>query len=154
MLDDARTPDTPHRPDGRVMQGVIPYLVLDGRSGAAANFYAAAFGAIDLGRMPMDGAAGQFMHVQVEINGGALMLTDHGDPGATGRGGPPLPRGHLQLVVPDGQVWWDRAVAAGCTVRAPFARQFWGDDWGLLVDPFDIHWAVLTPGPQAAEGGE
>lgn len=146
MPDDASPASPPYRPDDRVMQGVIPYLAMAGQSGAAADFYARAFAATDIGRMPMDGAPGQFMHVQLEINGGALMMTDHGMSSATAA--PPLPSGHLQLVVPDGQHWWDRAVAAGCTVAAPFERQFWGDDWGLLRDPFGIHWAVLTPGPQ------
>jgi multidrug efflux pump len=35
-----------------------------------------------------------------------------------------MPHGHLQLIVPDAQVWWDRAVAAGCRVVAPLERQF------------------------------
>lgn len=136
-----------YRPDDRVMQGVIPYLCLAGKSGAAADFYLRAFGAKDLGRMPFEGRPGQFMHVQVEINGGALMLTDETMMASvTGEG--PIPAGHLQLVVPDGQVWWDRAIAAGCTVLAPFERQFWGDTWGLLADPFGLKWAVLTPDPK------
>ncbi|MGQ0564819.1 MAG: VOC family protein [Gemmobacter sp.] len=128
------------------MKGVIPYLAMNGQAGVAADFYARAFGATDLGRMPIDDAPGKFMHVQVEINGGALMMIDHTMSSATDA--PPMASGHLQLVVADGQVWWDRAVAAGCTVVAPYERQFWGDDWGLLADPFGIKWAVLTPGPQ------
>lgn len=142
--------DIPHdqryRPDDRVMKGVIPYIGLAGRCGEAADFFAKAFAAKDIGRMPMEDKPGHFMHLQLEINGGAFMLTDHTmssvEPGES-----PMPHGHLQLVVPDGQVWWDRAVAAGCTVVAPFERQFWGDDWGLLRDPFGINWAVLTPDP-------
>ena len=136
-----------YRPDDRIMQGVIPYLCLAGRSGAAAAFYARAFGAEDIGRMPMPDRDGEFMHLQLAINGGALMLTDHVDMSSAAGVEAPLTRGHLQLVVPDGQVWWDRAVAAGCTVVAPFERQFWGDEWGLLADPFGLKWAVLTPDP-------
>lgn len=134
-----------YRPEDRVMQGVIPYLALDGRCGEAAEFYGRAFGAQDIGRMEMEGQPGRYMHLQVQINGGALMLTDHSDMGSAQGGG--AMRGHLQLVVPDGQAWWDRAVAAGCTVVAPYARQFWGDEWGLLRDPFGLLWAVLTPDP-------
>ncbi len=136
-----------YRPEDRVMQGVIPYLALPGQAGAAADFYIRAFGARDIGRMPFEGRPGEFMHVQVEINGGALMLTDNDMMSSAVGGTEPIPRGHLQLVVPDGQVWWDRAVAAGCTVLAPFERQFWGDTWGLLSDPFGLKWAVLTPDP-------
>jgi PhnB protein len=139
--------DQRYRPEDRVMQGVIPYLALPGQAGAAADFYMRAFGAKDIGRMPFEDRPGQFMHVQVEINGGALMLTDHEMMSSAVGGTDPIPRGHLQLVVPDGQAWWDRAVAAGCTVVAPFERQFWGDTWGLLSDPFGLKWAVLTPDP-------
>jgi PhnB protein len=146
MPNDTST-DQRYRPDDRVMQGVIPYLCLAGKSGAAADFYVSAFGAKDIGRMPMEDAPGQFMHLQVEINGGALMLTDYTDMSSVEPGVSPIPAGHLQLVVPDAQVWWDRAVAAGCTVIAPLERQFWGDTWGLLVDPFGLKWAILSPDP-------
>lgn len=139
--------DQRYRPEDRIMQGVIPYICLAGQTGAAVDFYLKAFGATDIGRMPMDGRPGQYMHAQVEINGGALMLTDETGMSSVEGMGPPMPNGHLQLVVPDGQVWWDRAVAAGCSVVAPFERQFWGDTWGLLSDPFGMKWAVLTPDP-------
>ena len=138
--------ETNARPEPGTMKGVIPYLTMQGNAAAAADFYVRAFGAADAGRLPLDDAPGKFMHVQVTINGGALMMTDYGMSSATDA--PPLPSGHLQLVVDDGQVWWDRAVAAGCTIEAPYERQFWGDDWGLLRDPFGICWAVLTPGVQ------
>lgn len=141
--------DTPQqRPDARVMQGVIPYLAMGGKAGEAADFYITAFGAKDMGRMPLENGAG-LMHAQVEINGGALMMTDYSMSSATDA--PPMASGHLQLVVGDGQMWFDRAVAAGCTVLEPFGRQFWGDDWGLLQDPFGIKWAVLTPGPEQVQ---
>lgn len=135
------------------MQGVIPYLCLAGQSGAAADFYIAAFAARDIGRMPMEGQAGQYMHLQLEINGGALMLTDYTEMSSVMGGESPIPRGHLQLVVPDGQAWWDRAVKAGCKVVAPYERQFWGDTWGLLTDPFGLKWAVLTPDPALWDKG-
>jgi PhnB protein len=135
------------RPDESAMRGPIPYLALGGRAAEALDFYARAFGATDLGRMPMEGDPARLMHGQVAINGGALMVTDHmGDDFGPG----PMMRGHLQLVVHDGRAWWDRAVAAGCTAEMPFARQFWGDEWGLLRDPFGIAWAILQPGPEGA----
>lgn len=138
----SETATTPARPTAAVMRGVIPYLNLAGRAGEAADFYARAFAATDLGRMP-DETPGRFLHVQIEVNGGALMMTDHAGTAAPSEGF------HLQLVVADGAAWWHRAVAAGCTVEAPYERQFWGDDWGLLRDPFRIRWAVLQPAPEA-----
>jgi PhnB protein len=144
MTNDNTTADPDQGPQDRVMQGVIPYLSLAGCAGEAADFYQKAFAARDIGRMPFPDGPG-LMHVQVEINGGALMLTDHA--GEQSETGSPLRRGHLQLVVPDGRGWFDRAVAAGCDPVVPFARQPWGDDWGMVRDPFGILWAMLTPDP-------
>jgi PhnB protein len=138
--------ETETRPSPDAMRGVIPYVSLGGRAGEAADFYARAFGARDLGRMPMEDRPGAYMHIQVEVNGGALMMTDMHDPA---QAAPVTPQGfHLQLIVGDGQAWWRRAVEAGCTVRAPYERQFWGDEWGLLEDPFGLLWAVLEPAPE------
>lgn len=136
--------DQRYRPADRIMQGVIPYLSLAGKAGEAADFYIRAFGAKDIGRMPFPDRPGQFMHLQVEINGGALMLTD--DTRSTDAPyAPPLTRGHLQLVVPNGADWMARAIEAGCEVVIPYGRQPWGDDWGMVRDPFGLLWAVLTP---------
>lgn len=132
--------------DPRVMQGVIPYLAMNGKAGEAADFYARAFAAQDIGRMPLHDAPGKLMHAQVVINGGALMMTDYSE--SSDSDAPPMASGHLQLVVDDGRAWWDRAVAAGCTVVSQYEMQFWGDWWGLVADPFGIRWSVLQPGPQ------
>jgi PhnB protein len=132
------------RPDDRVMQGVIPYLaMIPGRAGEAADFYIKAFAVKDLGRHPLEGQPDHFINITIEINGGALMLSDMGN-----ETGGPLLHGHLQLVRNDGQEWWDRAIAAGCVETSPYQRMFWGDDWGLMRDPFGVEWAILQPGPQ------
>jgi PhnB protein len=138
------------RSDSPVMTGVIPYLSLAGRAAEALDFYARAFGAEELGRMPDPQSPGRLMHAQAAINGGALMMTDSEMGAGTGEGARTF--GHLQLVVSDGRAWWDRAVAAGCAVVEPYARQFWGDDWGLLEDPFGFRWAVLQDGEGRVEG--
>jgi PhnB protein len=130
------------------MRGVIPYLSLAGRAAEAADFYARAFAAVDLGRQPDPGHPGRFMHVQLAINGGCLMMTDHTGCGEDGAPQTVQHNGHLQLVVENGAAWWEHAVAAGCEVVQPYERQFWGDDWGLLRDPFGFHWAVLQAGAQ------
>ena len=137
--------ETTGRPDPSVMRGVIPYLGLGGRAGEAADFYARAFGAAELGRFAEPDKPGRFMHLQVEINGGCLMMTDHSADDAPLRG---LQGAHLQLVVGDGRSWWSRAIAAGCKELIAYERQFWGDDWGMLEDPFGIRWAILQPGAE------
>ncbi len=125
----------------RVMQGVIPYLSVDGAD-KAIEFYAKAFGAKDLGTMRTEDGK-HVMHCQLEINGGALMLSD-----AAVMEGKQVPSDSytMQLVVSEGDMWWNRAVDAGCVVEIPFEMQFWGDRWGKLRDPFDISWALLEPG--------
>jgi PhnB protein len=140
---------TPTRPDASVMNGVIPYVGYRGRANEAADFYAKAFGATDLGRMPDAERPERLMHAQLEINGGCLMMTDHGADGAEPFSG--LKGMHMQLVVEDGRAWWDRALAAGCKEVMPYERQFWGDDWGMVEDPFGIQWAILQPGPEREE---
>ncbi len=126
----------------RAMKGVIPYIGMNGKAGEAADFYVRAFGARETGRMPTEGDPSRLMHCQVEINGGAVMMSDMSPPDT------PVvtPQGfHLQLVVEDGDLWWDRAIAAGCTVCMPFETMFWGDRWGMLTDPFGLSWSIDEP---------
>jgi PhnB protein len=140
MPDDIKTADV--KTDARTMRGVIPYLSMDGKAGEAAAFYARAFDARDLGRLPGEQDPSRLMHCQIEINGGALMMSDMRGPGEPAV----TPQGfHLQLVVEDGDFWWNRAVEAGCKVVMPFEKMFWGDRWGLLTDPFGLTWAIDEP---------
>jgi uncharacterized glyoxalase superfamily protein PhnB len=124
------------------MQGVIPYLSVDNADKVIA-FYEKAFGAKDLGTMRTEDGK-HVMHSQLEINGGAIMLSE-----ASIMEGKQVVSGSytMQLVTREGDRWWKRAVDAGCTVDVPFAMQFWGDRWGKLRDPFGISWALLEPGP-------
>jgi uncharacterized glyoxalase superfamily protein PhnB len=127
----------------RIMQGVIPYLAMENARGAV-EFYIKAFGAKLDGEIATMPGSDKVANACVVINGGALMLSDHfpemGQPAAKGGLGYTM-----QLVVLDGDVWWNRAVSAGCTVVTPFALQFWGDRWGQLRDPFGIDWAINEP---------
>jgi PhnB protein len=132
----------PH-PDPATVGGVIPYLAMGGRANAAADFYAKAFGATDVFRLPLEKATDKLLHCHIVINGGSLMMTDHGydqDPPP-----PPPTSVTMQLVVDDGDWWFARAVAAGCIVEMPLTPMFWGARFGRLVDPFGIAWAFNAP---------
>jgi PhnB protein len=122
--------------------GVIPYLSFDNATEVIA-FYIKAFGAKEIARMY--GADGKrIMHCQLEINGGGLMLSDN----FVEYGLPPIQRSRsyvMQLVVPDGDIWWDRAVKAGCRETMPFAVAPWGDRYGQMLDPFGVTWSVSCP---------
>ncbi len=122
------------------MQGVIPYLNVLGASDASA-FYQKAFAAEELRRMPTDD--GRLIHCHLKINNGSLMLSDcfpeHGYEHQ------PSHSFMMTLVVDDADIWWNRAVAAGCEIKMPLDIQFWGDRYGQLIDPYGVAWAVNQP---------
>ena len=75
--------NAPHPTDPAVMNGVIPYLLMVGRAAEACDFYARAFGAKGLGRMPFPDGKPGLIHAQIEINGevratGTLSVVDYG----------------------------------------------------------------------------
>ena len=121
--------------------GVVPHLAL-GDANAALELYTRAFGAEVLATIPaQDGK--RLMHSHLVINKGALFVMDvfpeHGHPVET-------PQGFvLHLQVDDADKWFDRAVAAGCTVVMPCALQFWGDRYGQVKDPFGVRWSIGGP---------
>ena len=127
----------------RIMKGVIPYLAIDGAT-KAIEFYKQAFGAKVFGQVTLMPGDTRVANVSLVINDGVMMLSDN-----FSNQGQPAARGGLgytmTLVVSDGDMWWKRAVNAGCTVTTPFAKQFWGDRFGALKDPFGIDWSINEP---------
>lgn len=124
--------------DTPATSGLTPYINVDGAA-AAMDFYIKAFGAIERGRNTM-GDDTRIIHGSLEINGGPLFVSDffpdHGFPAVA-------PQGYnLHLQVNDAQAWWDRAVAAGCTITQPLKLEFWGDTYGQLKDPYGVTWAI------------
>lgn len=127
-------------PDG--MRSVTPHLVCDGAA-AAIDFYKAAFGAVEVGRMP--GPDGRLMHAQIRIGDSAVMLVDESP--KFGMLGPKSLKGTpvtIHLYVPDVDAFVARAVDAGAKVVMPPADMFWGDRYGSLEDPFGHRWSVAT----------
>jgi PhnB protein len=47
--------------------------------------------------------------------------------------------------VPDADTVWNKAVAAGASVKLPLENQFWGDRYGQLEDPFGFTWSIGGP---------
>jgi PhnB protein len=124
--------------DFRPKSGLTPYLSIDGAR-KAIDFYKQAFGAVEREAMPTE-EGDRLMHSQVDINGSPLFISDffpdHGYH-------PVAPQGfNLHLHVDDAQMWWDRAVGAGCTITSPLKTEFWGDIYGQLRDPFGVTWAI------------
>lgn len=124
------------------MHSLTPHLVC-ANAAAAIDFYRQAFGAEEIMRLPMpDGKLG---HAMLRIGDSMLMLADEfpqweSHSPATLRGSPVT----IHLAVPDVDATFEQAVAAGATARIAPADMFWGDRYGVLVDPFGHHWSVAT----------
>ncbi len=127
-------------PEG--MHSLTPHLICNGAA-AAIEFYKAAFGAVELTRVP--GPGGKLMHASVRIGDSALMLVDEAPEwemfGPTALKGSPVT---IHLYVKDVDATVAQAVAAGARVTMPVAEMFWGDRYGTLEDPFGHRWSVAT----------
>jgi uncharacterized glyoxalase superfamily protein PhnB len=123
---------------------ITPHLVIKGAA-EAIEFYKRAFGAEELGRMPIPGSDGQMRvgHAALQIGDSRLMLADEcPEYGVLGpNGSSPVA---IHLYVTDADATFDRAVEAGARVTMPLADMFWGDRYGKLVDPFGHHWSIAT----------
>jgi PhnB protein len=127
-------------PDG--YHSVTPYLTVRGAA-QAIEFYKAAFGAVELVRMPMPD--GSIAHAEVKIGDSPVMFGEEnpawGNKSPQALGGTPA---GLMIYVDDCDAVFDRAVAAGATVMKPLANQFYGDRSGTVIDPFGHAWTVAT----------
>jgi len=127
-------------PDG--YHSVTPYLIARNAT-QAIEFYKRAFGAQELGKLPMpDGKIG---HAELRIGNSIVMLADEfpqmGSQSQQSLNGTAV---GLALYVENVDEVFDRAVKAGATVKEPVADKFWGDRAGTLIDPFGHKWTVLT----------
>ncbi|MGZ8346562.1 MAG: VOC family protein [Allosphingosinicella sp.] len=121
---------------------VTPYLIVDGAI-EAIRFYEAAFGAVEVVRMPS--GEDKLAHAEMRIGDSHVMLADESpDMGHLG----PLKRGgataSLLIYGPDVDAAFARAIAAGATEEQPPSDQFWGDRMGSLRDPFGHRWSLAT----------
>ncbi|WP_424362909.1 VOC family protein [Methylocystis parvus] len=127
-------------PEG--MHTLTPHIVCAGAA-EAIDFYKKAFGATEFMRMP--GPDGKLMHASLRIGDSMLMLVD--EMPQWGALGPRALKGAsvtLHLAVPNVDEVFAQAVAAGASVKMPVADMFWGDRYGLVIDPFGHEWAIAT----------
>jgi PhnB protein len=125
---------------------VVPYLTVSSGVGAIA-FYKKGLGAKEIMRMPgQDGK--RLMHAELEINGHALYLSDDFPEMSgehTGGGRTPEKLGGTPCAV------FVQLNKAGAKVTMPAADQFWGDRFGMIVDPFGHAWSFGAPLPKPAK---
>jgi PhnB protein len=121
---------------------LTPYMVMPDATAALA-FYAVAFGAVEVQRIP--GPEGGISHAEMAIGSSRFMLTDENAqagarcPGSYG-GSPVM----IYLYVSDVDMLVSRAVAAGARLVHPVQRQFYGDRMGTIRDPFGYTWFIAS----------
>jgi PhnB protein len=117
---------------------VTPHLTVD-VAAAAIDFYARAFGAVEIDRIP--GPDGKLMHATLRIGNAIVMLNDpfEGQPPSQG---PPAVTIHLYVA--DADTTFATATAAGAQPIMPLADMPWGDRYGIVADPFGLAWAIAT----------
>lgn len=124
------------------MHSLSPHLVCAGAADAIA-FYKRAFGAEETVRLA--GPDGKLMHACLTIAGSSVMLVDempnHAVLGPKALKGSPVT---LHLFVPDVDKAYAIAISAGAQPMMWPTDMFWGDRYGVLVDPFGHRWSLAT----------
>ncbi len=126
--------------------GLIPHLVCS-PCAEAIDFYKKAFGAEEIRRLPApDGR--RILHAQIRIGKNFVFLVDDfpehcggKSSTATSLQGTPVTLHHY---VENCDAAIQRAWDAGATVIMPAADMFWGDRFGVVVDPFGHKWSFAT----------
>jgi len=121
---------------------LTPYLIIRGAADAI-EFYKKALGATELFRFPApDGKIG---HAEIKIGDSPIMVADEypemGYKGPQSLGGSPV---SLMIYVADVDTVFNRAVAAGASVKEAVSDKFYGDRIGTLTDPFGHVWHIST----------
>ncbi len=122
-------------------EGITPYLVCKNAE-AAIDFYARAFGAVELFRIGQPGMVG---HAEMKIGDSIFMLADEvPDMGALSPetlGGSPV---GLMIYVENVDDFTSKALAEGLEILRPVKDQFYGDRSGHFKDPFGHKWTFAT----------
>ncbi|MCG8517703.1 MAG: VOC family protein [Pseudomonadales bacterium] len=132
-------------PDG--MTGLIPHLVCD-PCDQAIEFYTRAFGAEELSRS-VHPETGKILHAAMRLGSQVLFMSDDfPEFCADGKPSSPQALGGTPVTVHRYVADCDNALAtaqsAGATLVMPAEDMFWGDRYGIVVDPFGHRWSLAT----------
>ena len=126
-------------PDG--YHTVTPILTVDSVEDAVA-FYSKIFAAKQVLGLP--GPDGKLLHAELQIGDSRLMLS----PEMPGQGKSPHTlkgtTGSLLVYVADTDAVTKSAIEAGAIEAIKVMDQFWGDRWGMVIDPFGHAWGIAT----------
>lgn len=127
-------------PDG--YHNITPNLVCR-NAARAIEFYKSALGAKELMRMP--GPNGEVLHAELQIGDSRFFVND-----SMSKTPIPVPGEgvsnptYIHLYVPDADALFNRAVKEGARVDTPLQDMFWGDRYGVVIDPFGHKWSFAT----------
>ena len=121
---------------------ITPQIAVNGVADAIA-WYGKALGAHELLRNTApDGAS--IMHAELLLGDSRFFVVDEFPESMvspSSLGGTSVT---LHLYVRDVDTLFNRAVDAGATVLLPVTDQFWGDRYGILLDPFGHRWSMAS----------
>jgi PhnB protein len=119
---------------------VTAYLTVNNASDAI-DFYKRAFNAEELFRETI--TDGKILHARIKIGDSIVRLSDELS-GSTHRAPATLGATTVTLHIYTENVdrLWQQAVQAGAKVVIPLDNQFWGERYGMLLDPFGHQWSM------------
>lgn len=122
---------------------LTPHLIVRDAD-QAIEFYKKAFGAQLLGDIAR-GPDGKVMHALLRIGDSNLMLNDEMPAyGALS----PLSGGSssvtIHIYTENVDAAFERATNAGARVGMPLMDQFWGDRYGMVIDPYGHKWSLAA----------
>ncbi|MQA75832.1 MAG: VOC family protein [Solirubrobacterales bacterium] len=110
-------------------------------AGEAAPWYASAFDAREVARIPLPG--GPPLTVELRIGDSPLHVgSEFPELGILAPGTIGGTATVLQIETEDADALWARALAAGAESRHELADAFWGERHGQLGDPFGHRWNI------------
>lgn len=110
---------------------------------AAIAFYRKAFGAVELFRNVLPN--GTILFVELAVGGGRLLVSEESK--ALNALAPPTVGGSPMVLLLEADDIDDlarRAIFAGAEVEMPVREMFFGERYGIVVDPFGHRWALTT----------
>ena len=127
---------------------VAPYLTVSPAAGAIA-WYVSVFAARQKARMPALDAV-RVLHCELEINGGAVMLSDAFPELGVAR--TPIPGEPATMSVSlefaaaaEVDDTFARATGLGAKGETPPTNSFWGTRFAVVKDPFGHRWMLNAP---------
>ena len=122
-----------HIPNG--LPAVVSQLVVKDAK-ALIEFATQVFGAENAHTMPGPDGKG-VMHGMFFIGGAPIFVSDAG-------GFAQPTSANLFVYVTDVDAVYKKATERGAKAMAPVSDMFWGDRWGMVMDPFGNVWQIAT----------